>query len=107
MNNEKQLARLIFRTMSTIMKSTLNLEEMSYREQGRDDPRYKTFKKYLMETTYTNVRNMLEELAKWGLIDPTGDGEDISSGFSDSLSGGAGYLNSPDLDDLIEDINSK
>lgn len=107
MLNEKQLARLIFRTVSSIMKNTLNLEELSYREQGRNDPRYKTFKKHLMECTYSSLRDMLYELEDWGIIIPTEEEEDIRDGFRETLGGGAGFVNSKELDNVMEKLSEE
>jgi len=102
MVKDKQLARLIFHNILATMKDTLNLEELSYREVGRDDPRYKTFKKHLMEFTYNNLRNLLDELEEWGFIIKTENHEDVKNGYQDSLSGGSGYINSDDLMDFVE-----
>ena len=101
--DNKQLSRFIFHNTLAIMKNTLNLEELSYREMGRNDPRYKTFKKHLMEFTYSTMRNMFEELDKWGLIVPTENDEDVKHGYTDSESGGSGYLNSQDFDEWLAD----
>ena len=84
------------------MKNTLNLEELSYREMGRNDPRYKTFKKHLMEFTYSTLRDMFDELEEWGLIVPTEDGEDVKNGYQETLSGGSGYLNCDELLDILK-----
>ena len=99
---DQQLARLIYHNVLSTMKNTLNLEELSYREMGRDDPRYKTFKKHLMEFTYSNLRDMFEELAEWGLIVPTEDNEDVKHGYKENESGGSGYLNSDELSNLLD-----
>lgn len=97
-----QLAKIIYlRTMST-MKYTLELEELSYREQGRNDPRYKTFKKHLMSSTYNNLRELFSDLSDLGLIEPTDYDEDVKDGYQDTDSGGSGYINSKKLDDLIK-----
>lgn len=85
----------------SIMKNTLELEEFSYREKGRNDPRYKTFKKHLMANTYENTRQLFEELAALGIIEKTNDGEDVKDGYKDTPSGGSGYVNNPDFDEWI------
>jgi hypothetical protein len=103
MDSEKQLGRLVYRAVSSIMKNTLNLEELSYRESGRNDPRYRTFKKHLMEFTYNELRDLLDELAEWKLIVSTGDDEDCSNGYRDNLSGGAGFVNTEALDKFFEE----
>ena len=100
--SDKQLARLICQTVRGIMKNTLNLEELSYREDGRNDPRYRTFKKHLMEFTYASLRELFLELKKWGLIESTDDGEDVRDGYKDSLSGGSSYVNSVDFQDWLD-----
>jgi len=103
MDNNQQLAKVVCQTVRTIMKNTLNLEEFSYREKGRDDPRYRTFKKHLMEFTYTNLRELFSELESWGLIKSTEDGEDVKDGYRDSLSGGSSFVNSEDFQVWLND----
>lgn len=104
---DKQLARFIYHNVLSIMKNTLNLEELSYREMGRDDPRYKTFKKHLMEFTYSTLTNMFDELDKWGMIVPTEDNESVKNGYKNTSGGGSGYINSQDLSDLLEDLEQE
>ena len=99
--NDKQLASFIYHNILAIMKNTLNLEELSYREMGRNDPRYKTFKKHLMEFTYSTMRDMFEELEEWGIIKSTENGEDVKNGYIDNLSGGSGYLNSEECNEFF------
>ena len=103
MIQDKQLARLIFHSILSIMKNTLNLEELSYREKGRDDPRYKTFKKYLMEVTYSTLRETLYDLEDWGLVIQTEEEEDVKNGYADSPSGsgGSGFVNSEKLNNIL------
>jgi len=84
------------------MKATLNLEEMSYREKGREDPRYKTFKKHLMECTYSSLRDTLYELEEWGLIEPTEEEEDVKDGFRETPGGGSGFINSKKLKNILD-----
>lgn len=107
MIENKQLARLVFHSVLSIMKNTLNLEELSYREKGRDDPRYKTFKKHLMECTYSSLREILYDMEDWGLVIPTENEEDVKNGYADSPSGsgGSGYINSDKLNKILEIIN--
>jgi len=101
MENNTQLASKIFHRVMSIMKFTLNLEEYSYREKGRDDPRYKTFKQQLMANTYENLRGLCEELEKDGVIKSTDDGEDVKGGYKPTPSGGSGYINSKDFDEWL------
>jgi len=84
------------------MKYTLELEEFSYRDNGRNDPRYKTFKKHLMSNTYNSLRSLFEDLADLGLIDETDYEEDVKDGYKDTPSGGSGYINTKKLDDWFE-----
>jgi len=97
----KQLARQIYHRWMSSMKYALELEEFSYREQGRNDPRYKTFKKHLMANTYENMRALFEEFAELGLIEATNYDEDVKDGYQDSPSGGSGHVNTEDLDEWL------
>lgn len=102
MENGKQLAGMICNTVRSIMKNTLNLEEFSYREVGRNDPRYKTFKKHLMEFTYNSLRDLFEDLEDIGVIVPTKEEEDVKDGFKDTPSQGSGYVNSNNFNEWLE-----
>ena len=102
--NDRQLGREIYHTILSIMKNTLNLEELSYREIGREDPRYKTFKKHLMEFTYSSTRNLLSEIEKWGLVENNGK-EDLKGGFRDTPGGGSGFVNSNSFNEWLKSIN--
>ena len=97
----KQMARQIYHRWMSSMKYALELEEFSYREKGRNDPRYKTFKKHLMANTYENMRALFEDFAELGLIETTDYEEDVKDGYQDSPSGGSGYVNTEDLDEWI------
>ena len=99
--SEKQLARQIYHRWMSSMKYALELEEFSYREKGRNDPRYKTFKKHLMANTYENMRALFEDLAELGLIEATNYDEDVKDGYQDTPSGGSGYVNTEDLDEWL------
>jgi len=99
-----QLGRLIYHVALANMKNTLNLEEFSYREQGRNDPRYKTFKKHLMEHTYASLRDLFHELENIGLLQKTENEEDVKNGYTDSESGGSGYLNSDEFNDFLNNL---
>lgn len=99
--SDKQLARLVYHRWMSSMKYALELEEFSYRENGRNDPRYKTFKKHLMANTYENMRALFEELVKLELITATDYQEDVKDGYQDTPSGGSGYVNTEDLDDWL------
>jgi DNA-binding HxlR family transcriptional regulator len=101
MENSQELARLIAHKTCSIMKFTLELEEMSYREHGRNDSRYKTFKRMLMATTYETLRELFEELVEWKLIKKTDYPEDVKDGYRDTASGGSGYLNSKRFGDFL------
>lgn len=99
---DTQLAKMIYHKAMSIMKFTLNLEEYSYRENGRNDPRYKTFKQQLMAATYDNLRQLFEELERAGLLVPTAEAEDVKDGYKPTDSGGSGYINSPELDEWLQ-----
>ena len=99
----KHLSRVVYHRILAIMKNTLNLEELSYREMGRNDPRYKTFKKHLMEFTYTELRELFYDLEDMGLLEPTEEEEDVKNGYKDTLSGGSGYVNSPALSKICKE----
>lgn len=98
---DSQLARMIYHRWMSSMKYALELEEFSYREKGRNDPRYRTFKKHLMANTYENMRALLEELAEMGVIEETDYEEDVKDGYQDTPSGGSGYVNTEDFDEWL------
>jgi hypothetical protein len=100
-NNDKQIARLIYHRVLSIMKFTLDLEEQKYLERGRQDDRYRFFKKELMSQTYDNLRALFNELKSLGLIQETEYAEDVKDGYKASPSGGSGFINSMDLDDWL------
>ncbi len=99
---DKQLARMIYHHWMANMKSTLDLEEFSYRDKGRNDPRYKFFKKQLMANTYEKIRELFEEMHTLGLIQKTDYPEDIKDGYQETSSGGSGYLNSDRLNGWLK-----
>lgn len=97
-----QLAKNIYLKMMSVMKYTLDLEEYSYKEKGRDDPRFKFFKKQLMEYTYNSMRTLFEDLEDLDLIQQTEIEEDVKDGFKQSPSGGSGYVNTDVLNKIIK-----
>lgn len=99
--SNNQLARMIYHRWMSSMKHALELEEMTYREQGRDDPRYKTFKKHLMANTYEQMRELFEDLSELEIIQQTEHEEDVKDGYKDTPSGGSGYVNSEDFDEWL------
>lgn len=101
-NHANQIAGLIYHRCMSIMKYTLELEEFSYRETGRNDPRYKTFKKHLMSNTYSNLRCLFNDLEEMGIIIPTEYAEDVKDGYKETPSGGSGYINSPEFDEWLD-----
>ncbi len=103
-NIDTQIAKIVFHKMLAIMKFTLNLEEYSYREKGREDPRYKLFKQQLMQYTYDTARETLKEMQKTGIITPTETPEDVKNGYASGPSGGSGFVNSKELDSLIDKL---
>ena len=100
---DAQIARIIYHRWMSTMKYTLELEEFSYREKGRTDLRYKTFKKHLMSNTYNNLRALFENLEQLGLITKTEYEEDVKDGYKDTSSGGSGYLNNTEFDDWLQE----
>lgn len=105
MNDEKsenQVARAIYHTMLSVMKFTLDLEEQKYLEKGRNDERYKFFKKQLMAHTYENTRSLFKKFESLGLTIPTKDKEDVKDGYRPTASGGSGYVNTDRLNAWLE-----
>jgi DNA-binding HxlR family transcriptional regulator len=84
------------------MKFTLEMEETHY-ELGREDSRYRFFKKMLMEKTYESLRELFEELSEIGLIEKTSYPEDVKNGWKETESGGSGFLNSKEFDAFLEE----
>jgi len=101
-NTENQIARSIYHTMLSVMKFTLDLEEQKYLEKGRNDDRYKFFKKQLMAFTYDNARSLFKKLENLELIEPSANEEDVKDGYKPTPSGGSGYLNTAELDEWLE-----
>jgi hypothetical protein len=89
----KELAKLLYHKIMSNMKYALDLEEYSYKDQGRNDPRFRFFKKQLMANTYDMLRSVFKDLNVLGLIDKTDYEEDVKDGYKESASGGSGYLN--------------
>lgn len=101
-----ELGALLYQKIMANMKSILELEEMSYREQGRNDPRYKTFKKYVMDKTYSMMRDVFGDLADLGVLEETDYEEDVKNGYQNTPSCGSGYINTSKFLDFINK-NSK
>lgn len=99
---EKQIARLIYHKMMSNMKFTLDLEEYSYKDSGRNDPRFKFFKKQLMANTYDTLRELFKELAELGVLEKTVWDEDVKDGYQETASGGSGYVNTPKMDKFLK-----
>lgn len=99
--NDDQLARIIYHRWMSTMKYTLELEEFSYREKGRNDPKYKTFKKHLMANTYSNLRSLFEDLSELGIIEKAPYDEDVKDGYRDTPSGGSGFVNTRDFEEWL------
>ncbi len=100
-NPDREIARLIYHSWMSHMKYTLDLEEYSYKESGRNDPRFKFFKKQLMANSYDTLRQLFAKLADTGVSQKTDWQEDVKDGYKDTLSGGSGYLNTEDLNDFL------
>jgi len=96
-----QIAKKIYHKIMSNMKYTLELEEFSYREKGRNDPKYKTFKKHLMSNTYEMMRSLFQELTEIGIMEKTEYPEDVKDGYQSNESGGSGYINTQDIDEWI------
>lgn len=101
-NNDTQLARTIYHRVLSTMKFTLDLEEQKYPERGRNDDRYKFFKKQLMSNTYENLRSLFKGLEEINLIQETQYPEDVKDGYKPTSSGGSGYVNTDGLDELLK-----
>ena len=100
--DDTQLARMIFLRMLSVMKFTLDMEEQKYPERGRNDDKYKFFKKHLMRETYDSLREMFADLMDLGLIQESENIEDVKDGYKPGPSGGSGYINSVSLEELLE-----
>lgn len=86
------------------MKFTLDLEEQKYLERGRQDERYKFFKKQLMSHTYDTLRGLLKSLELLEIIKPANNDEDVKDGYRPTASGGSGYVNTERLDAWLETL---
>lgn len=101
-DTENQVVRAVYHTMLSIMKFTLDLEEQKYLEKGRNDDRYKFFKKQLMAYTYENARSLFKNLESMGLTERITDDEDVKDGYKPTASGGSGYVNTDSLNAWLE-----
>lgn len=99
---DSQIARSIYHIILSTMKFTLDLEEQKYLEKGRNDDRYKFFKKQLMSQTYENIRTLLTKLESLSLISRVSTNEDVKDGYKPTASGGSGYVNTERLDAWLE-----
>lgn len=104
-NHETQLARMIYHRMLSTMKFTLDLEVQKYLERGRQDDRYKFFKKQLMSQTYDNLRALFKDLETLNMVEATDYPEDVKDGYKSNSSGGSGYTNSKELDEWLKSVN--
>lgn len=104
-NHKTQLARIIYHRMLSTMKFTLDLEEQKYLERGRQDERYKFFKKQLMSQTYDNLRALFKDLETLNMLKPTNNSEDVKDGYKATPSGGSGYENTDQLDVWLKSVN--
>jgi hypothetical protein len=87
------------------MKFTLDLEEQKYLDKGRQDERYKFFKKQLMSETYDNLRSLFKDLEDLKMLEPTDYPEDVKDGYKPTSSGGSGYTNTKKLNDWLKSVN--
>ena len=99
---DAQIARSIYHIALSTMKFTLDLEEQKYLEKGRNDDRYKFFKKQLMSQTYESIRTILAKFESLGLICKISTDEDVKDGYKPTASGGSGYVNTERLAAWLE-----
>jgi len=102
---DKEIARLIYHVWMSHMKYTLDLEEYSYKESGRNDPRFKFFKKQLMANSYDQLRQLFTKLESLGISEKTSWPEDVKDGYKDTISGGSGFVNTPEMTDFLAERN--
>lgn len=100
MDTETQLAKIIFKHCMENMKFALDMEERRY-EDGRNNHKFKFYKKTLMWNTYQSIRELFLNLSDLGLIKETDYEEDVKDGQKETPSGGSGYLNTKEIDNLI------
>ncbi len=100
--NNSQLARMIYHRALSIMKFTLDLEEQKYLEKGRQDERYKFFKKQLMSHTYDTLRSLFQEMSNFQIIKETSYEENVKDGYKSTPSGGSGYINTETFSAWLE-----
>lgn len=96
-----QIAKIIYQYWMNSMKSTLDFEESKY-DQGRNDPKYKYFKKVVMANNYENMNKLFQKLNESGLIQKTTYEEDVKGGYKDNDSGGSGYINTNKMNDFFK-----
>ena len=98
---DTQLSRIVYLKVLSIMKFTLDLEEQKYSERGRNDDRYKFFKKHLMRETYDGLRDIFKDFEELGLICATEHRDDVKDGYKDGPSGGSGHVNTDEFDSWL------
>jgi len=102
---DQQIARLIYHKTLSIMKYTLNLEEQKYTEHGRDDSRFKFFKKELMRKTFETLYELFDELYHLKISEKSMIDEDLKNGYQPTESGGSGYVNTKSFNQWLQKNN--
>ena len=98
---QSQIARSIYTAAMSTMKFTLDMEERRYPDKGREDGRFKFFKKQLMRETYNNLEILFDSLEQAGVLEKTDNNECLKNGYKDTPSGGSGYVNSEKVDQAL------
>lgn len=89
------------------MKNCLEIYEQIYVDKGgRNNPQYKFLKKHLMNVVYGMERDLFERLCEMGVFLRCSCGSDVKTGYKDDcdLCHGSGYIHSPELNDLLRDL---
>lgn len=83
-----ELAKCIFQTTLTIMKSQLDLGEYKL-----DEKSFKYYKKETMDFAYNGLKKLFQTLEKEKIIERCEKKCNLRKGYSDCLCGGSGYKN--------------
>jgi len=94
-----QLGKNIYSAFMYSLKYTLNMEERKY-EDGRKDQRFRFYKQELMDKAYKRLEELYALLEEQGLLEKI-DGEHLKFGYKETPSGGCGYVNSKQLDEIL------
>lgn len=104
--NDGQLAKAIYLKQMSAMKAILNLGEMNF--GGRNDNRYKLYKKIVMDEFYNAMGDLFSAMELEGILVKCPCGASIRQGYKPcERCNGSGHCNSESFDDYIENAEDE